>query len=414
MRRSIVTSAVLAVALGTGACGSDDTKTVVPDAGTSTTPEVTFEFVSVLGQPGSAEALQALTDLHKSKYAHETMSSKTLDLPTYLELPKRLAAGETPPDVIQWMAPDIPSVQPLLALNDYLAKPAHAELLSSLYPEFVEEVTTDGKIYALPWELIRSNSVIYNKRVFAAHGLTPPTTMAEFLAACRTLKAAGVTPVGGYSLGLLLEDLLAGVMGAQDFCSFVAGSPPDETSVRSAVDVFAEVASNYFDRGTLWYAPETVPNGEVIRLMDDSVAMLFTGDWIPGNLEQMGWTPGVDFGLATPPGTADLFYHGLLVAVVPAGAPHLEAALNFLDTIGSQAGHSGYFKYKDGNSARKDVDLNSFNVERRQYIEDLAKSQRRCSRTREFDVWESPLVNLTATTPIDREAVVKLVLTRGK
>jgi glucose/mannose transport system substrate-binding protein len=400
----------LVIAILTASCKSNDSSSEPTDASEN---EVSFEFVNVLGPPGSAEGLQALADLHATRHPGEEMNNKSLDLPTYLEIPKRLKT-ETPPDVIQWMAPSLSDVQPLLALNDFLKQPAHAELLSNIYPEFVEEVTVDGQIVALPWEVIRSNSLIYNKRVFAANGLTPPTTMDEFLSTCQTLRQAGVTPVGGYALNLLLEDLLAGVMGPQAFCSFVAGAAPDEVKIRKAVDVFAEVVENYFARNTVWNIPGNSMTGEVDGLMSDSIAMLFSGDWIPGNLEQLGWTAGVDFGLSTPPGTADLFYHGLLVLVIPEGAPHREAALNFVDTVGSLAGHHAYFQYKDGNSVRKDVDLNTFNTERRHYIEDMARSKRRCSRTLEFDSWDKPLIALSETSPIDKEAVFQLVVTRAK
>ena len=37
-------------------------------------------------------------------------------------------------------------------------------------------------------------SVIYNKEIFAEHGIEVPTTWDELIAACETLKAAGVTP----------------------------------------------------------------------------------------------------------------------------------------------------------------------------------------------------------------------------
>ncbi len=37
--------------------------------------------------------------------------------------------------------------------------------------------------------------MLYNKKIFAAHGIAEPKTYAEFLAACKTLKAAGVVPI---------------------------------------------------------------------------------------------------------------------------------------------------------------------------------------------------------------------------
>lgn len=50
-----------------------------------------------------------------------------------------------------------------------------------------------GRTSALPYSVMAS-SVIYNKEIFAANNLAVPTTWSELIAACETLKAAGVTP----------------------------------------------------------------------------------------------------------------------------------------------------------------------------------------------------------------------------
>jgi raffinose/stachyose/melibiose transport system substrate-binding protein len=52
----------------------------------------------------------------------------------------------------------------------------------------------DGAVYAVPLDI----SVVplwYNKRLLREHGIAPPATFAELMAACKKLRAAGVTPL---------------------------------------------------------------------------------------------------------------------------------------------------------------------------------------------------------------------------
>ncbi|MEF2232231.1 MAG: extracellular solute-binding protein [Pseudodesulfovibrio sp.] len=67
--------------------------------------------------------------------------------------------------------------------------------LDKVFPAFVNEACTyDGRKYALPLTL-HYVAFFYNKEVFRRHGVTPPATWEQFTAACRTLRAAEVTPV---------------------------------------------------------------------------------------------------------------------------------------------------------------------------------------------------------------------------
>ncbi len=52
----------------------------------------------------------------------------------------------------------------------------------------------EGRKYLIP---ITQHYVafFYNKKIFTAHRVTPPTTWEDLLAACTTLKAAGITPI---------------------------------------------------------------------------------------------------------------------------------------------------------------------------------------------------------------------------
>ncbi|MCA0295571.1 MAG: ABC transporter substrate-binding protein [Actinobacteria bacterium] len=59
-----------------------------------------------------------------------------------------------------------------------------------------DQVSANGKVYGITiWDVSDSYVYLYNKTIFAKHGINPPTSFAEFKAACATLKAAGIQPI---------------------------------------------------------------------------------------------------------------------------------------------------------------------------------------------------------------------------
>lgn len=68
-------------------------------------------------------------------------------------------------------------------------------------PKFQDLISSWGQYKgnetsALPFS-IAAAGVIYNRDIFAAHGVAVPTTWDAFIAACETFKAAGITPIYG-------------------------------------------------------------------------------------------------------------------------------------------------------------------------------------------------------------------------
>ncbi|KQW78353.1 hypothetical protein ASC89_16340 [Devosia sp. Root413D1] len=53
----------------------------------------------------------------------------------------------------------------------------------------------DGKPYLVPLSLDLTNTIWYNKKIFAEHNLTPPKSWDEFVALNKTLAEAGETPI---------------------------------------------------------------------------------------------------------------------------------------------------------------------------------------------------------------------------
>jgi raffinose/stachyose/melibiose transport system substrate-binding protein len=68
----------------------------------------------------------------------------------------------------------------------------------------------DGKPYLVPLSLDLTNTIWYNKKIFAEHNLTPPKTWDEFVALNKTLADAGETPIVGlHEVGAFNKDMQA-------------------------------------------------------------------------------------------------------------------------------------------------------------------------------------------------------------
>jgi xylobiose transport system substrate-binding protein len=73
---------------------------------------------------------------------------------------------------------------------------ADPKVRDAFLPTVLDVGRIDGKVYGIPMQGVQPVSFFYNKKVFAAAGITAfPTTWPEFLAAIDKLKAAGVQPI---------------------------------------------------------------------------------------------------------------------------------------------------------------------------------------------------------------------------
>lgn len=383
MRRSFL-GAMLAFGLSwtLGGCSSDSNSnnSAVGGAGGegggggSATKQV--EIYSWWIAPGEAEALQALIDVHQDKNPEDRIfnAAKDSGAETRAELQAKIDEG-SPPDLFQGNAADIPA---FVAANPGALEPLDTFLSDegldkAIIAEILKDVTVDGNVYAMPVNIHRENALFYNKELFDANNLTPPTTIEEFLAACATLKAAGVTPVAtgfqGWILRIMFNSIAMGTMGADAFHDYMSGGTGHEAQFAEAVDVMGTVLSDYINAdastdGFGWtQAADAVKSGEA--------AMFFHGDWAKGYFVQYDWTPGVDFGVVGAPGAADMFWYGVDTFSMPKGGPNPDGAWRFLSTVGSKAGQVAFNKLKGSTPIRLDVTKSDLDVEGQKTLADL-------------------------------------------
>ncbi|MFC1642999.1 ABC transporter substrate-binding protein [Myxococcota bacterium] len=327
-------------------------------------------------------------------------------------LAERIAAGDTP-DLYEQSSWSVPSfiekngADSLYPLNDFLASRPNAT--SNLNPELLAELTIDGKIYGVPAGFVaRVNALYYNKHIFKAHQLNPPTTLDEFRTVCQKPKAAGVSPLPGGHAGSLLEAVLPPAMGHDAYYNFRANRVPDEEGLRKGIDLFLEMVDDYL--GPRLQETAFEPH-EMDAFMDGRTGMFLSGEWTKPMLQQLGWTPGVDFGVIPAPGNAGLFTYNADVFTVPAGAPHLEAALDFLDTVVSLDGQRA-FAEGDVTPVRSDVLLGEPDPVRQSLIEDWRNAEYRLTAgaTVYTGVPMEAIDAFIQSTPRDKEAFLQLML----
>jgi glucose/mannose transport system substrate-binding protein len=227
----------------------------------------------------------------------------------------------------------------------------------------VEMVSKNGKTYSVLTGVHRGNVLWYNKKLLDQNGIKvgDKMTFDEFFAACDKLKAAGISALGLGDSGIwasaqLFENTLLGVIGPQGWADLFSGKMNwDDPKVMQAVQYFSKM-QDYLnpDHATLTW------DQAVAALMQGKVAFTSMGDWADGEFIKAGMKEKEDFGWVSHPGTDGSF---IVVAdgfVLAKGAPHKDAAIAWLKSIGSKDAQEAFSPVKGSIPVRTDVDKSKF------------------------------------------------------
>lgn len=339
------------------------------------------ELFSWWTAPGEAEALNSLISVHQRTHVEARMFNAAAASGTSARdvLTRRIANGD-PPDLFQLNAHDVRhfldknpgKLQPLDAIFDTLG------LRKAIYPEVIDNVTLDGHILSMPVNLHRENALFYNTKLFTLMGLQAPTTIAELLRVCQEIRAFGITPIAtshqGWILRIMFNSLAMGVMGAQRYHDVFTGAHPIERGeLQQAIALLAEILDKYAnvdagEEGFGWTnAVQAVYTGDA--------AMLFHGDWAKGYFIQLGFKPGLDFGVVGAPGAADMFLYGVDVFAMPTKALNETGALDFLESVVSLEGQVAFNALKGSSPVRTDLDDEQLDPLARATVNDLRSAK---------------------------------------
>jgi glucose/mannose transport system substrate-binding protein len=346
--------------------------------------EQKLEVFSWWTSGGEAAALDALFNVYKKQNAGVEIVNATVSggggSAARPVLQTRLSGGN-PPD--SWQT------HPGWELLGQYVEPGYCEPITDLYKSdgwdksfpkelVVNLMTRDRKIYAVLAGIHRGNVLWYNTKLLEKNGIKVGNKMsfAEFLAACDKLKAAGISALGVGDSGIwasaqLFENTLLGVVGPKGWTDLFSGTMQwDDPKVKEAMKLFAKM-QDYInpDHSALSW------DQAIKALMEGRVAFSSMGDWADGEFLKANMKEKEDFGWVSHPGTDGSF---IIVAdgfALAKGAPHKEAALAWLKSIGSKEAQEAFNPLKGSIPARTDVDRSKFDGYHQWSMDSFAKDK---------------------------------------
>ena len=142
--------------------------------------------------------------------------------------------------------------------------------------------TFDGTVPSVPFQF-NIEGLFYNKKIFAEHGISVPTTYDELLADAAKLKAAGITPISasgatGWTISRWIGILLFRELGPNAMLAIKNGTAKltDPEYVKAAQQVADLGKAGYFSSGitSLDY------NSAVAQFLTGKSAMIYMGTWL--------------------------------------------------------------------------------------------------------------------------------------
>ncbi len=231
--------------------------------------------------------------------------------------------------------------------------------LTDVFPEsLIDRLTVDGKIYSVPSNIHRANVVWANTAVLTEAGIdptTPPASLDEWIADLQILKDAGVA--APLALGTdwtqlqLFENVLIADLGPNAYSGLWDGTTGwDVRGVDAAVTHYGQLLDfvNPDYSGMEWDAATQL-------VIDGDAGYNVMGDWAEAAFEQAGLTYGQEYTTFPTPGTDGVFDFLADSFTLPVGAPHEEAAKDWLTTISSVDGQKAFNLAKGSIPARTDT-----------------------------------------------------------
>jgi glucose/mannose transport system substrate-binding protein len=328
--------------------------------------ESQLEVFSWWTSPGEATALQTLFDAFTAQYPDVEIVNSAVaggaGVNAQAVLQTRLQGNE-PPDSWQTHVGR--------ELVDRYVVPGYCEPITELFESegwadvmpqgLVEQATWESEQYSVPVNVHRGNTLWYNKQILADNGVEVGDTISvdEFISACDTLKAAGVTALAfsnqeGFQGSQMFESTLLGVAGPDTYNALFRGELAwDDEGARQAADTYAKFLEyvNQDFTALAW-------NDAINMVIDGRAAFNSMGDWAYGEVvardavDNIGWV--------SHPGTAGSFVLVVDSFTLPQGAPNRENAMNWLRILGTKEAQEAFNPLKGSIAARTDVNRDIF------------------------------------------------------
>ena len=249
MRRAIVLTAMTALVVTACSSGGSASPSAAASAAATAaasaaataaptaTPEptaaaVTLEYL-VDDSQANQQLAKAFADAYTAKHPNVTINVESRPGGSEGDnlVKTKLATGDMT-DIFWYNSGSLlQALNPSQTLVDLTGEPYIANIADS----FIPTVSQNGGIFGVPSGTAMGGGILYNKKVFAANGLSVPTTWAEFEANNDKLKAAGITPVGATYKAP--DDWTSQLFILSDYCNVrrpSRTSPPTTPTTRSS------------------------------------------------------------------------------------------------------------------------------------------------------------------------------------
>jgi glucose/mannose transport system substrate-binding protein len=334
-----------------------------------TADENKLEVFSWWTSGGESTALNALFDVYKKRDPGVEIINAAVagggGSAARPVLQARLAGGQ-PPDT--WQS------HPGWELLGQYVVPGYCEPITDLYKTngwdtafpkdlVVNLMTADRKIYAVIAGIHRGNVLWYNTKLLEKYGIKvgDEMTLDQFFADCDKLKAAGISALavgdsGIWASAQLFENTLLGVIGPKGWTDLFTGAMQwDDPAVKEAMKAFAKM-QGYLNPDHAALSWDQAVN----ELIEGKVAFNSMGDWAYAEFLKAKLKEKEDFGWVSHPGTAGSFVIVADAFTLAKGAPHKEAAIAWLRTVGSKEAQEAFNAAKGSIPARTDIDRSKF------------------------------------------------------
>jgi raffinose/stachyose/melibiose transport system substrate-binding protein len=265
------------------------------------------------------------------------------DLYETIGLPNLLAGRNAPDIYFEWTGSRMAQRNADGYAADLTEALASGPLAGLVDDAVLPAASIDGKVVLMPHTADVTNVLWYNAPLLAEHGVAPPNTWQELLAACDTLSAAGVIPISTgnkdlWAAGNWLSHLASRVVGEDVYDAALRGQGSFSTPEW-------ERAFGYIEE----LAAHTCVNESANAVDDNAGAQLFfqgqaamhpIGSWLVS--WALGDAPDLEFDFvnlpAMPDGSAG--DQGSAIGVetgymVNADSPNVDLAIDFLALMNS-------------------------------------------------------------------------------
>jgi glucose/mannose transport system substrate-binding protein len=286
-------------------------------------------------------------------------------------LATRLTGGD-PPDSFQLHAGlEVEKYDPeqyLQTLDDLYASEGWEQALP---PDLIALLKYQDHFWGVPVNIHRANVLWYNRQVFEANNLQPPTSWDEFFTAAEALKAKGIVPLvigtkEGWEAGHTFETILISTLGADGYKGLWTGQTQwTDPKVTEALNIFQRLMTyaNTDYSALTW-------SDAAQYLVDGKGAMHIMGDWTDGwftskTFQGYGWAP--------VPGTQGIFDALSDSFAASKGAKNQDNLMAWLKLAGSKEGQEAFNPKKGSICARTDCDPQLFNQYLQSAMQDWTK-----------------------------------------